>query len=29
LDPIDTAMGDMHFAGEESDSELEIDENNA
>lgn len=29
LDPIDAAMGDMHFAGEESDSELEIDENNA
>jgi segregation and condensation protein B len=29
LDPIDTAMSDMHFAGEESDSELAIDDNNA
>lgn len=29
LDPIDSAMGDMLFTGEESDSELEINENNA
>ena len=29
LDPIDSAMGDMLFAGEESDAELAIDENNA
>jgi segregation and condensation protein B len=29
LDPIDIAMGDMLFTGEESDSELEINENNA
>ena len=29
LDPIDVAMGDMHFTAEESDSELEINENNA
>lgn len=29
LDPIDIAMGDMLFTGEESDSELEINENKA
>ena len=29
LDPIDTAMSDMHFAGEEIDIELAIDDNNA
>lgn len=29
LDPIDSTMGDMLFTGEESDSELEINENNA
>jgi hypothetical protein len=29
LDPIDRAMGEMLFAGEESDAELAIDENNA
>lgn len=29
LDPIDVAMGDMLFTAEESDSELEITENNA
>lgn len=29
LDPIDEAMGDMLFNGEESDAELEINENNA
>ena len=28
LDPIDTALGDMHFAGQESDGELEIGEDN-
>jgi segregation and condensation protein B len=28
LDPIDIALGDMQFAGEESDSELEIGEDN-
>ena len=29
LDPIDSAMGDMLFTGEESDAELAIDVNNA
>ena len=29
LDPVDITQGNMMFAGEESDSELEIDENNA
>lgn len=29
LDPIDTAMGDMLFAGEENDSDLEINQNKA
>jgi segregation and condensation protein B len=29
LDPIDSAMGEMLFTGEESDSELEINQNNA
>jgi segregation and condensation protein B len=29
LDPIDSAMGEMLFAGEESDAELAIDENKA